>query len=1145
MMKRLQLLIVFLIAAFVLQAQAPANYYNSASGKTGNELKLALHDIIDNHTTITYKQIWNAFKTTDTKGNNVVWDMYSDGAGYTYYYDNNQQCGNYDSEGDCYNREHSWPKSWFTGDENSVPGRDLHHIFPTDGYVNQQRSDNPFGEVQTASKTFQNGSKLGTCKSSLGYSGTVYEPIDEYKGDFARAYFYMSVRYYGEDSEWGSSGMTTKSELKPWAIEMLLDWNAQDPVSQKEIDRNNVIYTSYQHNRNPFIDHPEYAGMIWGSDPGPGPDVFEGTFNLYTENIVEGDYIIVYNGHALTNTLSSNRLTSTDVTPQYDKIIDPSRSIVWHIAKISNTNYWTIKNDAIDKYAAGTSDKNKMNLISSVTNYAKWTPTRSGSVFEFENYGRSLESSDNGNRWLRCNTSDTGNNAWAPYTTQTGGAVTLYKYTPTMVEYAYSVNGDLGSPTEIAKGGSITSLPSNSDLSAEYTFAGWTDDLDDIENNIHAAGTSYQVNDNVVLYAVYAHQIGGTPTITYNKVTSTPSDWSGEYLIVCENNSVVFNGALSTLDAGNNVITNVAINNGVINPTDNLNAATFTIAKVNNTSFYSIKNKGNKYIGWANANKNGLTASTTIMSNAISLQNTGSKIVIQGTNSGSAISKYLRFNSTVGNDTYRFRYYSDSNETKDIQLYKKTTTTPTVTTYYIRVQELPAGNTNIGSITAYDLITVPSGSVLTITGTANTGTAENLVIENGGQLIVPDNATVAATVKKTTLASTAKTTNNWYIISSPVDNVTVESVACGTYNMYYYNEPNNMWMNDKVGENPANLTVQFANLINGRGYLYRSTEADVEYVGNVNAGDDNGEVTISLSYANTNANLKGFNLIGNPYTHDIYKNDVAQTGNNLPAINSDKLAVGFYKLKADGTWDAKYGKDNPIKPGEAVLVKAIASGALAITNTTNNAATYTPTDKSDYDNIMFAVSNSKYTDIAYAMFNEGTGLNKIEHHNKDIQMLYITKDDADYAIAMMDDNTNVINLGFEAKTLGQYILSFKAEGDFSCLHLIDRITGEDIDMLIEDEYSFIGAPSDMKNRFIVKFRCNSIANASDDVFAYQNGDDIIVEGTGILQVFDVTGRIVTNHNVNGVEIIGKPTRPGLYVFRLVGEDVKTQKIVVK
>ena len=119
-----------------------------------------------------------------------------------------------------------------------------------------------FGEVGSISWTSQNGSKLGNCKTT-GYSGTVFEPIDEYKGDFARAIMYMSVRYYSEDGSWGSSDMTNKSEILPWAINMLMRWNEQDPVSQKERDRNNTIYNDFQHNRNPFIDHPEYARMIW------------------------------------------------------------------------------------------------------------------------------------------------------------------------------------------------------------------------------------------------------------------------------------------------------------------------------------------------------------------------------------------------------------------------------------------------------------------------------------------------------------------------------------------------------------------------------------------------------------------------------------------------------------------------------------------------------------------------------------------------------------------------------------------------------------------------------------------------------------------------------------------------------------------
>ncbi|MBQ5957784.1 MAG: endonuclease [Bacteroidales bacterium] len=262
-MKRL--LFVVVACAWVVSAiaQPPANYYNAANGLTGDQLKVALHNIIKGHTSISYSQIWNAFWSTDNKGNGVVWDMYSDRPNgtppYTYAL-GQDQCGSYNSEGDCYNREHSWPQSWFN--DQSTPRTDMHHIFATDGYVNNRRSNYPFGEVGSASWTSQNGSKLGSCKTP-GYSGTVFEPIDAYKGDFARAIMYMSVRYYGEDSGWGSSDMTSKSVIKPWAIALLLRWNKQDPVSQKEIDRNNAIYNDYQHNRNPFVDHPEYADMIW------------------------------------------------------------------------------------------------------------------------------------------------------------------------------------------------------------------------------------------------------------------------------------------------------------------------------------------------------------------------------------------------------------------------------------------------------------------------------------------------------------------------------------------------------------------------------------------------------------------------------------------------------------------------------------------------------------------------------------------------------------------------------------------------------------------------------------------------------------------------------------------------------------------
>ena len=302
-MKR-RLTILFLSVSLIGVAQIPNGYYNNANNKTGDALKVALHDIIKGHTTFSYTNLWDAFWSTDNKGNGVVWDMYSDVPGgtpsYTYQLGEGQ-CGEYNSEGDCYNREHSWPQSWCNNDGTAKT--DLHHIFPTDGFVNAQRGNHPFGEVQSASWTSQNGSKLGTCKASLGYSGTVFEPIDAYKGDFARALMYMSVRYYGEDSDWGTSVMTNKSEILPWAIAMLMDWNEQDPVSQKEIDRNNAIYVDYQHNRNPFVDHPEYARMIWDPDwqgGGSGGNTGNGDYVKVTTAPTDwsGEYLLVYENNA-------------------------------------------------------------------------------------------------------------------------------------------------------------------------------------------------------------------------------------------------------------------------------------------------------------------------------------------------------------------------------------------------------------------------------------------------------------------------------------------------------------------------------------------------------------------------------------------------------------------------------------------------------------------------------------------------------------------------------------------------------------------------------------------------------------------------------------------------------------------------------
>jgi endonuclease I len=242
-------------------AQPPVGYYDSAEGLSGLALKQALHNIIDNQDPLTYGGLWNAFPTTDATAAGKVWDIYSDVPGGTpdYVYNfSSDQCGSYNSEGDCYNREHSFPQSWFNG--QSPMYTDLFHLYPTDGYVNNIRDNFPYGDVGSADWTSTNGSKKGLCVDP-GFNGTVFEPIDAYKGDLARTYFYMMTRYYGQMSGWNSP-VVQGGDLIAWNRAVMLQWNDLDPVSPKEIARNNAVY-GLQGNRNPFIDRPEWVHAIW------------------------------------------------------------------------------------------------------------------------------------------------------------------------------------------------------------------------------------------------------------------------------------------------------------------------------------------------------------------------------------------------------------------------------------------------------------------------------------------------------------------------------------------------------------------------------------------------------------------------------------------------------------------------------------------------------------------------------------------------------------------------------------------------------------------------------------------------------------------------------------------------------------------
>ncbi len=274
MIKKISL-ILFLTKTLIFTAQIPAGYYNSATG-SGYTLKSQLKLIITNgHEDQGYGALYDAYVTSDNdtfyENDNTVLDMYSEnpiGIDSYNYNHNNNTCGNYNSENDCYNREHIFPQGFYN---EQLPMRsDIHHVVPTDGYVNGRRANYPFGEVSSATWTSNNGSKVGQNTFST-YDGIVFEPIDEFKGDIARMLLYFAVRYEDEVTSDSWEDHTTANNplngtnsqvYENWYLQLLYKWHTDDPVSSREIIRNNEAY-DFQGNRNPFIDHPEYVENIW------------------------------------------------------------------------------------------------------------------------------------------------------------------------------------------------------------------------------------------------------------------------------------------------------------------------------------------------------------------------------------------------------------------------------------------------------------------------------------------------------------------------------------------------------------------------------------------------------------------------------------------------------------------------------------------------------------------------------------------------------------------------------------------------------------------------------------------------------------------------------------------------------------------
>lgn len=283
-------LLLILLISFTALSQVPAGYYNTANGLTGYALKTELKNIITaGHNPQTYDALYTLYATSDNDDyydngtqTNTILDIYSENpnGADSYNFGLTQDCSGVSitGEGLCYNREHIFPQGFFNSSANPTPRHDAHHVIPTDGFVNNGRSNYPFGEVGTAQATYSNGSKWGNSVSP-GYTDRVFEPIDEFKGDVARMMLYFATRYEDNynDSSWDNPNASNYDPrdgsqnrwYEQWFIDQMLIWHAQDPVSPREVERNNEIFL-FQGNRNPYIDNPQYVAMIWSNGGSTG-----------------------------------------------------------------------------------------------------------------------------------------------------------------------------------------------------------------------------------------------------------------------------------------------------------------------------------------------------------------------------------------------------------------------------------------------------------------------------------------------------------------------------------------------------------------------------------------------------------------------------------------------------------------------------------------------------------------------------------------------------------------------------------------------------------------------------------------------------------------------------------------------------------
>lgn len=435
-------------------------------------------------------------------------------------------------------------------------------------------------------------------------------------------------------------------------------------------------------------------------------------------------------------------------------------------------------------------------------------------------------------------------------------------------------------------------------------------------------------------------------------------------------------------------------------------------------------------------------------------------------------------------------------------------------------------------------LTVEEGSVLVVTGDMVNSSATGLVIEDGAQVISTSDGVLATANKSITGYS--KSSSGWYAIASSVNNMAISGSSFLTpeYDLYRYNETS---LNNQEWENYKDTNISgFTSFENGRGYLYaHSSNLTPSFSGTLNYTD----VTYGLTYTDRTDGLSGFNLIGNPFPHNIYKGKGG-------AIDDEHLASGFYTLTNANAWELHTYED-AILPGQGILVKTSTAETLTIAKNTSAATAESGSSKSISGRLDLILASTDNEDRAFVYFGQGIGLEKMGAFSDQVPSLWIHTQGGNYAIAHVDNTCETLDLYFQNKLNADFTFTVKAKDtNFSYLQLVDNLTGTVVDLLKQPEVNFHANGNEPNNRFRLVFKVTTGVDEEEAQapFAYINNGQLILSGVeddSMLQIIDMTGRTVLRKNGTTNVSIAEMAH-GVYVLRLVtNNNVKSQKIVIQ